>query len=721
MESDIVKIRTKLAERPGGAVPGKPYSRNMARKARAVLALLLAASLVPLPARAAFEDVGVGARVTGLGQAYTAVADDVYATYYNPAGLATLDRREFGTTYSRLLTGLSDGSNVQNSYFAYAHPLADGRNGTIGAAFDYFTLDSLYRESSLFASYGRRMTREDRPDPIFAGLSLKFLNRSLGNTGVGANALSNTGAAQNTPDPVLQHNSRTSFDADLGLLWRVRPNWSLGLDVQHLLEPNVAFSPDQTDKLGRNVKLGGAFHTPFTTLSSDLDFIAAPDGSMDKIASVAAEKWLPTLLYGSFAVRAGLGMGSRDYRQISTGLSYKIHRMQVDYGFALPVGGLASTSGTHRVGLTWRFGAPKQADALLGEMLLENLASSAPVGTPEFNKQAAELVAYKRKAIDVLMRDADAEAQLGRFENAHQRSRQAASLAPRDAVLNDLDERYRTAGAYFPDISAELHQPAGAATQDGVMKFIAGKDKEALASLANARALQPSAARDGMIRVLETKVGAPAPAVSTAAVTAPAAEVALSTPAVSASTAAAEVSPAEVAVSSAAAGAEALKRILESTEALMEVSFFQQEWDKVIKLAEQVIALDPSNEQAYKREAGAYHALNKHEEALKSLKAAYALEPDEAERGKLRAYITALKAVIDKRHRPAVAVRPRASSTPQDVEKLYEAGVELYAQGRLIEAREAFKRCLQADENYTPAQRAYQRVQAEMMQMGKDQ
>ncbi|MFI5346996.1 MAG: type IX secretion system membrane protein PorP/SprF [Elusimicrobiota bacterium] len=684
----------------------------MARKARAGLALLLTASLVPLPARAAYDDVGVSARVTGLGHAYTAVADDVYATYYNPAGLATLDRKEFGTTYSRLLTGLSDGSNIQNSFLAYAHPLADGRNGTIGAAFNYFTLDSLYRESSLFASYGRRLSREDRPDPIFVGGSLKMLNRTLGGTGVASNALNNTGQATFTPDPVLQSNSRTNFDVDLGALWRVLPRWTLGLDVQHILEPNVAFSPDQTDKLGRNIKLGGAYHTPFTTLSTDVDFNAAPDGSLDKIASVAAEKWLPTLLYGSFAVRAGIGMGSRDYRQISTGLSYKIHRMQIDYGFALPVGGLASTAGTHRVGLTWRFGAPKQADALLGEMLLENLSSSAQVGTPEFNKQAADLVAYKRKAIDLLMRDADAEAQLGRFENAHQRSRQASSLAPRDAVLNDLDERYRTAGAYFPDLSPELRDPSGAATHDGLMKFIAGKDKEALVSLANARALRPTPAHDGMIRILEAKVGAPAPVISTTAAISPATAVAVST---------AAAQPEATTATTATSGAEALKRILDSTSALMEVSFFQQDWDKVVKLADQVIALDPANVQAYKRQAGAYHALNKPADAMKSLKAAYALESDEGERAKLRSYITALKGVIEKQNRPVVAVKPHSVGSPQDIEKLYEAGVELYAQGRLLEAREAFKRCLAIDENYTPAQRAFQRVQAEMMQMGKDQ
>ena len=715
----------KLAEPPGAGPSERPYSWNMARRARAVLAAFLSLSLIPLPARAAYDDVGTSARITGMSNAYTAVADDVYSTYYNPAGLATLDRPEFAASYTRLLMGLSDGSNIQNSFLAYAYPM-NNNMGTLGLALNYFTLDSLYRETSLFTSYGRAVTREDNPNPIYVGISEKYLNRTLGMTSAASNSISNTGAVQvGVSDPILQNTSKTNFDTDIGALWRVHQNWNFGLDIQHLLQPNIAFSPDDSEPLQRNIKLGAAYHTPFSTLSTDIDFMAAPDGSTDKDLNVGVEKWLPTLLYGSFAVRGGFGLGSRDYRQITMGLSYKVHRMQIDYGFAIPVGGLTNTSGTQRFGLTWRFGAPKQADALLGEMLLENLASSAKVGTPEFNKQAAELVAYKRKAVDLLMRDADAEAQLGRFENAHQRSRQAASLAPRDPVLAELDERYRTAGAYFPDLSADLRTPGGAATQDGVMKFIAGKDKEALASLANARALMPSPAHDGLIRVLEAKLGAPAPAVSTAAAAAPPPEVAASTAAPAVVTAPVAVStPAAVSTPTATTGAEALKRILESTSALMEVSFFQQEWDKVVSLGNQVIALDPSNVLAYKRVAGAYHAMNKHPEALKALKAAYALEPDEAERGKLKAYISAMKALVEKESRPAVAAKPAAAKSggsPEDVERLYEAGVELYAQGRLGEAREAFRRCLEIDENYAPAQRAFQRVQSEMMQTGKDQ
>ena len=124
---------------------------------------------------------------------------------------------------------------------------------------------------------------------------------------------------------------------------------------------------------------------------------------------------------------------------------------------------------------------------------------------------------------------------------------------------------------------------------------------------------------------------------------------------------------------------------------------------------------------AYRRLAGAYHAMKKPAEALKALKAAYALEQDPEERAKLRSLVTAMQAIVARPSRPAPAAKParQATASPEDVERLYEAGVELYAQGRLAEAVEAFRRVLALDANYTPAQRAYQRVQAEMNSRGQ--
>ena len=70
------------------------------------IARFLAGSLAFLvavgPARAAFEETGAGARAPGLGDAFTALADDAYATHYNPAGLAQLERPQFAAAYSKL-------------------------------------------------------------------------------------------------------------------------------------------------------------------------------------------------------------------------------------------------------------------------------------------------------------------------------------------------------------------------------------------------------------------------------------------------------------------------------------------------------------------------------------------------------------------------------------------------------------------------------------------
>src|ERR1041385_7470254 len=125
------RIRMNLTLAPGGKPALRAHCGHVGKAAVPLMRTLrvgiplLAALVAALaaPARAAYEDLGTSARVTGMSNAFTAVADDAYSIYYNPAGLATLDRPEFATTYAQLLTGLSDNSSVQNSFFAYVHPI----------------------------------------------------------------------------------------------------------------------------------------------------------------------------------------------------------------------------------------------------------------------------------------------------------------------------------------------------------------------------------------------------------------------------------------------------------------------------------------------------------------------------------------------------------------------------------------------------------------------
>ncbi len=99
----------------------------MKNKLKAFLIALIFAALIPQKIQAAYDDIGISARAVGMGNAFTAVADDVYSIYYNPAGLATLERPEFATTYAQLYPGLTDNSSLQNSFFGYAQPLDEGK------------------------------------------------------------------------------------------------------------------------------------------------------------------------------------------------------------------------------------------------------------------------------------------------------------------------------------------------------------------------------------------------------------------------------------------------------------------------------------------------------------------------------------------------------------------------------------------------------------------
>lgn len=144
------------------------------------LILVVCVLLEALPGRAAFEDLGAGARAAGLGNAFVPVADDVYTIYYNPAGLGTLERPEAGTSYSLLYPGLTDGSNINTSFVAWAQPLKEGKYGTLGAAWNAFSVNSsIYREDSFYLSYGRLIWNSSEYGELFAGATAKYLRRSL--------------------------------------------------------------------------------------------------------------------------------------------------------------------------------------------------------------------------------------------------------------------------------------------------------------------------------------------------------------------------------------------------------------------------------------------------------------------------------------------------------------------------------------------------------------
>lgn len=283
---------------------------------------------------AAFLKIGTGARPAALGSAYTAVADDVDALYYNPGALASLTRPELGATHAEWLL------DSRFDFVGYAHPTSLGTFGlgvtrlTSGrqeartadrqAGGGFAASDTAYA-----ASYSRSL-----PSSLFAngrlsvGGTVKLLRSTLGEYSASAAAF------------------------DLGAQHRFagRP-LSLGLSILNLGQ-GMRFL-EQSDPLpltaaaGAAYRFGGALqfaldvrrevHERRTEVGIGTEYALLPSLSVRAgYASAGAANGAASALGG---LGAGIGLRMRDYR--------------ADYTFA-PFGELGNAQ---RISLGARFGA----------------------------------------------------------------------------------------------------------------------------------------------------------------------------------------------------------------------------------------------------------------------------------------------------------------------------------------------------------------------------
>ena len=84
---------------------------------------------------AAFLSIGVGARANAMGGAYTSIADDVTALFWNPAGIATMRQSQVALIHSDWIADLS------HDFIGIAIPL--GNLGTVGFSLNALTMDDI--------------------------------------------------------------------------------------------------------------------------------------------------------------------------------------------------------------------------------------------------------------------------------------------------------------------------------------------------------------------------------------------------------------------------------------------------------------------------------------------------------------------------------------------------------------------------------------------------
>jgi long-subunit fatty acid transport protein len=209
------------------------------RRFRSIAPLLGAALLAlgALPARAQvvlttavpFLQIEPDSRAAGMGMSGVAVADNAYAVFWNPAGLAGQEGTELSFTHAPWLPAL--GADLSYEYLVAKHNLGD--LGTVGAHLTYFNLGTQVATDELGNDLGEFSSFE-----LSTGLSYGYqLSENL-SLGTGARLIYSNLTSGRAVDGAST-SAGVSFGTDFGVLYR-GPELGLGKSTRPTFGASLA-------------------------------------------------------------------------------------------------------------------------------------------------------------------------------------------------------------------------------------------------------------------------------------------------------------------------------------------------------------------------------------------------------------------------------------------------------------------------------------------------
>ncbi len=256
----------------------------------------------PAHARTA-SDAPIGARAQAMGGAFTAIADDGNALYWNPAGLSRLGHQEFTSTLGNLY-----GAGLKDNHLGYVFPITDTQAASLSwhqASQDEAGLG--YFENTFSLGYALRFGRR-----LAVGAVGRYLNASTDLDG-------------------SRFTDWTGSTFDLGVHYAHSGRLAFGATVRDVTGRTVTHKDGPSEKLAdRALTVGAAFKPmPAWTVAADVN---------DRL-HLGTEWWYRNL----FAVQGGAqkDLGSKQGEagegwQWSLGTSARWRILQFDYAHVMP-------------------------------------------------------------------------------------------------------------------------------------------------------------------------------------------------------------------------------------------------------------------------------------------------------------------------------------------------------------------------------------------------
>jgi Flp pilus assembly protein TadD len=276
----------------------------------------------------AFLQYGVGARALGMGGAFYAIADDATAAYWNPAGLAYLQRKEITTMQATLF------EQTAFTYMAYAHPTTT--RGTFAFGMTQLTAGGFERVDAVFdPSTGE-------PISITKGGTFQDSQRAMAlSWGKEATETTAFGLSIKQVARQLASSSDSTQTLDISALRRMSPYYSLALGIQNVYSKTGG---DTDDKYPVIMKLGNSLRLFKDRLMLGFDLTKSQGADINW--RFGGEYWAARW----FAFRFGL-LAAPQIQETDFGFGFRFQRLQLDLAQ-----GIHDLGASTRMSVTFRFG-----------------------------------------------------------------------------------------------------------------------------------------------------------------------------------------------------------------------------------------------------------------------------------------------------------------------------------------------------------------------------
>jgi len=272
-----------------------------------------------------FLKMNIGTRATGMGEAFCALADDVSAMRWNPAGLAFAFTPELETMHTFWL------GDISHEFLGYLHPIPFG---TLGVNVSYINMGRMDKISH-DAPQGKFNVYD-----IYGGLAYGIPVSKSFCFGFNLMGLESR----------IDRNRASAFSSDVGImLSTINRTFSFGLVGQNL------GTTLRGEKLPINIKAGLAWKIKFSQERVDLSI--ALDANKPVEGDFNFSLGIEHVLLETFAVRVGYkydlqktGLSNLAGLRVGAGLRWM--GLLTNYAWA-PYDSLGTT---HRVSLGYRFG-----------------------------------------------------------------------------------------------------------------------------------------------------------------------------------------------------------------------------------------------------------------------------------------------------------------------------------------------------------------------------